>query len=792
MAVEKAYYIYIGINYLSVQNKSHKLKFSNDAEEVCQILNLPEDNYGLYTNGISKKELIDILKNLNSEKFSGFDILVYIAGHGTSDELQKPSLKTSDGELRFYDIFELLDKNTHANNIAVILDCCYSGISESPKRNMYWIAATSENTTTNSQFHENLVNYLSNNNNNLTIYGLIEYLQLHGHIEQPSTTTRSNKPFNIVKHRNPISTEVNEYFLRKRGRLRTAYPINISFNQMFDKRLYIESTIQDGKKEISLNAYFNYYSTTKSYLILGDPGVGKSFLSFLLQKKFLTLNYNVIALSFQEISWLLSTNNPQLNNEEEVQIKKIINDAITNKTDKMIFLIDGLDEFGKWDEYDGFLDKLTRNAGVIAFSRGIEYNNNVSKYLPEEMFDEILTVKKWHFEQEFISFLTLLSNNQYISNDKCDRILNDAKDFQEHLLTPLYSRMYIYVHENNSKNGLPINNKTGLYFSYIQNLANNDGKIIDFWKTITFDAFVNLRNNYSIITESKYSNAIKKYQPEQRRIISNILQLKTGIHGNYYNFIHYSFYEFFVALYISSQFRESFMSTHTLSDVSDLFRFDLSFPIRHYLVDLFNLDPIIQQEGFISFLRSLYESIKGNNKTDLIKKNLIIYLISKQDKEMVLLCLKIILNNETDIFIKNSLYWACIRKNDKQIFDLYISLLSSNQDYGFYNRGYHLYYYGDIVSEDFPFIDKYENTLWNKTRKFMMDHRIKVHTDDSPFIRLLDIWTYIDLAIFHRTSLKNDEITSLKNNYNNLLSSLNNDTMRLFDKLFIQLEGITK
>jgi len=788
MAVEKIYYVYIGINYPASPNESHRLKFSNDADEICQILNLPEDNYALHTNNINKKDLSNILSNLNADKFSGFDILIYIAGHGIVGELQKPSLKTSDGELRFDDIFELLNENVYANNIAVILDCCHSGISKLPKKNMYWIAATAENATTNNQFHENLANYL-NYNNNLNIDGLIGHLRLHGHIEQPSTTIHSTKQFNLAKHRNNISIKINEYFLLKRGKLRTAYPININFNQIFDEGLYVASIIQDGKKEHTLDYYINSYSPTKSYLILGSPGSGKSFLSFLLQKKLVTLGYNVIALSFQEVNELLSTDDSQLN-VENIQIKKIINEATISKTEKIVFLIDGVDEFNAWDKYTYFFDKLTENAGVVAFSRETEYYNNVSKYLPDRIFDKILKIKQWQYEQEFNNFLAILLDKKYITKYECDKILSNAKDFQEHLFTPLHSRMYIYIYENDDQSELLIRNKGWLYFLYIQKLAKEDQVIIDLWKTLAFQAFTSLRNNYSIISESEYSNTIEKYQSEQRRVISYILQLKKEIHGNYYNFIHYSFYEFFVALFISSKVREAFQASPQLLDTSELFKFDLSFPIRHYLADLFSLDPIVQQEGFVSFLQSLYDYITDYDKCSLIKKNLIIYFISKLNKETALPCLKNILHREVDIFLKNSLYWACIRKNDKQIFDLYISLLNSNQEYCFYNRGYHLYYYGDMITEKFPFIDKDENASWIKTKEFMMNHRINSCKDNSLFIQLLDIWTYIDLAVFHKTFLENEDVVLLKNRYNNLLYLLTEKTKKLFENLFVQLKGL--
>ena len=320
-------------------------------------------------------------------------------------------------------------------------------------------------------------------------------------------------------------------------------------------------------------------------------------------------------------------------------------------------------------------------------------------------------------------------------------------------------------------------------------MANYNQSIIGFWVNIAFDAFINQRNNYSLISEEKYSEMMKEYQLELRRIIPYVLQQKREIHGNFYNFIHYSFFEYFVALSIFSKIGISFHNPNNISDLLDSFKLDLSLPIRHHLVDLISLDQSLQQEEFISFLNLLYKSINEDNKIGKIKKNLIIYIISKQDMRAALSCLKNILNTETNIFIKNSLYWACIRKNDGELLNLYIFLLATEPEYRFYNRGYHLYYYGDIMFDKFPFTDNDENTPWDKTRKFMMDKRINDHKNIPSFIRLLDIWTYIDLAVFHKTLLRSEEIASLKNSYNDLLCYLNEDAKYFFENLFNQINN---
>jgi hypothetical protein len=229
MDMKNTYHLYIGIDYELLPDESLRKKYSSDSHEICKLLNLPSDYYKHIESRIEKRDVLKQLRELASlGKFQDFDILIYIAGHGFIDENGKPSLMTSDWSrdenegVRFMDIFEILNNSTNLRSIAIILDCCHSGLKEAPalKRDLHWIAATSEDATTNNQFHESLVNYLMNTDKveDLTVLGLIDYLQKHGNIEQPLAISQTPKPFYIMQCKtNSISfVELNEHFLQKK------------------------------------------------------------------------------------------------------------------------------------------------------------------------------------------------------------------------------------------------------------------------------------------------------------------------------------------------------------------------------------------------------------------------------------------------------------------------------------------------------------------------------------------------------------------------------------------------
>jgi hypothetical protein len=116
----------------------------------------------------------------------------------------------------------------------------------------------------------------------------------------------------------------------------------------------------------------------------------------------------------------------------------------------------------------------------------------------------------------------------------------------------------------------------------------------------SFRCIVNKRNNYSVIEELKYIEETGQLEPIERRRINYLLQLKREAHGTFYNFIHFSFYEFFSALSVYSGIKNSIARKDTSSLLS-LFKIDLSFPVRHYLIDLIASDTNIKGGDLTSF-----------------------------------------------------------------------------------------------------------------------------------------------------------------------------------------------
>lgn len=805
MDLNRTYHVYIGIDYDSLPSNIVRKKFSSDALEICELLNLPENCRKSVTSRITQYDLKKIISSLNSENYKGYDILIYLSGHGHINDIDDESLLlTSDSTEDFYIgvpftyIFEQINKNEYPNNIAVILDCCHSGIhNKSARENSYWISAASKNTTVDNQFHETIIDYFKDHDN-LTITGLMDYLQTHLRINQPKTTINTSNPFYISKHKSEIISvyEFNKFSLLKRGRLRTAYPMDICFSEIFKQKLYIEPKLLKNSEVIELNYFLNQFENNHTCLILGNPGSGKSFFSYLVQNEFLKLNQEVIALQFEELNNIFSFDKNDGHNDNNYLIKVFSEIIESSKLQKMILIIDGLDEYNKWEKnIDSFL-QLTNKISVIAFSRDEEYFSNVSNYIPINSFDSVYCLKDWEYEKEFVCYLDLLLKKQILDAATASNILGYGEKCKSFLTTPLYSRMFIYAFDSfSNQTDLFEINKTSLYLSYFQKLANrfniNSNSTIDFWKKISFDAFIKGHNNYTLLKEEVFVKEMQNYDTDECRTIKTIIQLKRCTDGAYYNFIHYSFFEFFIALALCSRIKTCFLNRESPS-VLNIFGSDLSSEIRHYLVNLLGSENLLNDPFFILFLLNSYElnSEEKDTKNHLVKMNLIIYFLSKCYGEEVLQYLKKLLLLEENDFLKNSLYWACIRKNDEDSFIDYITLLEVNISFKSYNRGYHMFYYGDLISDNFPFMDVSLDSSWYNTRSKLMENRIKINNNNSSLMLLLDIYTFLDFSLFHKTNLEEIEVKILNEKYLNLAPKIPNEVKKYFENMINLINGV--
>ncbi len=791
MDLDKVYNIYVGVDYESEDSRldvSARKQFSSDAIEIANIFSFPESNHSCYTSYVTTAEVKKIIADLENPKYTGCDILIYLSGHGSIDNVDGSTavFLTSDSQLDFQYIYDSINKKDKPNNIAIILDCCHSGgvNRQNGRLNSYWITAASEEATTDNQFHEALVSYLSNSNDTITVTGLINYLQINLKLEQPQALVKTTKPFYLKK--NSINffdiKKVQEETLLRKGKSRTAYPIDISFIEIFSKKMYIEPILVHENEQFELSRLIVDLSNGKSSLILGKPGSGKSFSSYLIQKELINSGIKNISFTMNELVDIRHKSNLS-NYIRSHSLYNYLFSYENVKDDLTVLIIDGLDEYNDWSKYEDFLEELMKSFCVLAFSRKEEYQYKINNYITPELFDKIYNLKEWEFENEFINYLDILNNNKLIKIG-LDSLLSKASNFKDIINNPLYARMCVYVCDTLDEE-LHIYNRSTLYFSYLHKLASRHNitqskSILNLWKEIAFNAFLHNRTNYNLIHENEFLELVKDISSSELRNLKSLFIVKNNSLGVCYNFSHYSFFEFIISLAISSNLQLGFIT----GDTDESFNFltiEMKASIRHYLIDLLNYDKINDNDEFPKFLFRIYNSI-GNveDNKELIKKNTLIYLISKCNCNTNNV-LQSILNSEQNAFLKNSLYWACARNNDTKAFNEYILLLeSSDNEYGYLNRGYHLFYYGDLNLKDVPYLDNHAENSWEKTREFMFSERILKQKNSTTLIKLLDIYTFIDLSIFHRTRISETEYLSLQTALHGLSSYLDNPIAEKF------------
>ena len=257
---------------------------------------------------------------------------------------------------------------------------------------------------------------------------------------------------------------------------------------------------------------------------------------------------------------------------------------------------------------------------------------------------------------------------------------------------------------------------------------------------------------------------LKGYSPE--RVIAPIVNWSNDIGRKSFSFLHYSFYEFLVAYNFVIELCEN-LEKDAIDLAKCLFRKDFSLEIRHYCTLLLkNYKNIMLWNKLILF----YELEKDNvNLTERrITNNLVLYFVGRisyiRPEELY-----DILDNENDIFSKTSVYWAMCSLNYTRGLLEYLNQLK-DLEYASLNRGYLMYYYGDIDRNlEPPYEDNKVTNNWSKTHmKNLIMFQQKDYDNISAARRIIDLYTFIDFAAFHKTKISQEEIRCLRNVINNI------------------------
>lgn len=461
---DDSFHLYVGIDYPESFRDfvSQRLKFKKDALDIRDALKKDELRYNLLTGPVQLDLLLENIQQTLGPNNQGRDVMLYFAGHGTTTsrgsyycctDSQKDK-KGSEG-LSLRDLLELINRATSPSRIAVLLDFCYSGCPNGIKNNRLWLSASAEDGTSQRNFHNSLVSLLSSLHSP-DIQTLQSYLSRVVRDSQPELVGRQNRPFILRKDtdRNLDFSDqdrLKERWLMEvtrshtqRGRLRTAYPMDFSFSDLYTNSLYVTPHL--GLLQQQTTTILEYQELAQnlingdSILVIGDPGSGKSFLSYLIQTHIIDADVGAVSYTISEVL-----------SEETLQFLRAIAKVAAHIKIKPIVLIDGLDEWGTSDKKVSqnllaIISELSRSMSLLVICRREDYETRLFREVPSSSFSSLLVVKDWKFEYEFRSFISKLANFNYIEEpDILCQIIEKRPALYRLTSRPLYARMLTYV-----------------------------------------------------------------------------------------------------------------------------------------------------------------------------------------------------------------------------------------------------------------------------------------------------------------------------------------------------------
>ncbi|MDK9703253.1 MAG: alpha/beta fold hydrolase [Sulfuritalea sp.] len=576
---------------------------------------------------------------------------------------------------------------------------------------------------------------------------------------------QTGRPFDPLV---PCEHRSNTTFVR-RGRMRTAYPTDLSFAQLYDQDFYIEprvSAFRDGSAltdvsgaERAVTDVIEKLIAQRSVLILGEPGAGKSFLTYLIQRRLMEQDVDATCLNFIDLLDIVATSGLPSEDQE-------------------IIILDGLDEGqvegARLDAAMSLSTDLSGRGRVLCVCRRENYELALCRILPPKCFDEILFVLPWRPDIEFKKFIEKLAEKGYTRAPEILSAVRDVPELQSLVTRPLHARMLSYLWQDDELSSpLLAPNLAFVYEAYMRKFARSvtgasseawtEQDVLAQWRSLAWREFRGKPAHRGRIEASTLAELINDRQTLQRAVLG-ILNRVESARGEHYEFLHHSFYEFLVSWEFLERLRAA-CNTGNAADAVDLFRLDMTREIRHYAVAQLNGDGFASSCDITDFLSQVYDLARGETGTErslLETCNLIVYFLSRYVTSKASPRLRRLLSNESLPFLRTSLYWGAAAVDNIDCTRAYVDELLENKEMRALNRGYHLYYYGDLDSHTAPpYEDNDSAANWSRTRRALGERTKSLQS--GPIAKCyLDIVTFLDLAHFHATGLKEIEIKSIE------------------------------
>ena len=495
-----------------------------------------------------------------------------------------------------------------------------------------------------------------------------------------------------------------EYQLRRLGRRRTAYPLDMSLEQLQQAGLIVPVKLgryherQASREPSHLDEIVDCLQAGSTVLLLGEPGAGKTLAMYQLATACVEAGLTPVPLRARDTAEVLAREGWQ---------------NIRDSASRVVVLLDGLDEAIELitqnrDQFAADLQELLSAGPYVVSSRVREYEELISGGFPDPGFDVVYVIEPWTLETEFREYLSRLAGAGLLNEPTLYEAVVASDDLARLVSRPLYARMLTFVGEQAARG---LRDQVSLYGEYLTKLSRvtdyslesqgvDTGGALQLWQSAAWIIYSNGGAADDMIpladVELRLPDPLPR--PYIRRVLDQIIERGSSHGRETGEFIHYSFYEYLVA-------REAYdriLRNPGPDELAEILKDDLPRDIRHYLIGQLRMN---NDAGLRETLLGSYASVRRilhiSDRERLSVCNLLIYLISRVF-EACEEWLQGLLAEEDDAFLRHSILWAMCHVGSGQALREFSAELAAQPRTRSECRGYMLYYYGDIPRGEGP------------------------------------------------------------------------------------------
>ena len=555
-----------------------------------------------------------------------------------------------------------------------------------------------------------------------------------------------------------------EKSLTRVGRRRTAYPTDMSINELSDADLIVPTAF--GQRGAAINSPTTVESAaatvpTPSLLILGAPGAGKTVVSYLLARGI--LEHTDQSPLFVDLI-RLNTDNPTV---ADLMEQNEASSGTTTVAEGVVVIVDGADEAIASGlspaTVAARLAALSTLGPIVVLCRVNDYEGRLASLVRDDLFDHILLIRDWDPAQ-FAEFVGRLHAKGHLPDERLIQRVESDPGLTALVRRPLLARMLAFLADLSE---LPTDT-TALYTVYLNRLAAvTDQRLqaagcaratpaMSRWRDTSWKVFRGGLNAEAMPLD-KFTQASTDDSASVEcasRAIAGIVDISAG---NDATFVHYSFYEFLIAQHLAEQLL-AVLPTNP-QQAARLMTRHLPSEIRRHLVKILRMTAM-DIHRWPDHLAEVYQQAGSlpSSEECLVVRNLIAYIMCRldvpADKHLMEL-----LQVESNPFLRNSLLWALTRLNNLEALRIYLEELGSDQELASLNRGYLLYYFGDLgASISPPHPDNPPHTSWAHTREILTAKYASESYANVPAARkAIDLYTFCDIAAVRQEQLTVEE-----------------------------------